>query len=613
MFQLLNERVQQQLHPSLRFIWRDLMNEEGRRYAIYTVLVVLAGSATAIIAPYGLGLIIDGVSQSDWNIFLFGLGFFVGIRWLDDRLHKKRLELRENVFQQNYWHIPQYLSWLFMRQPLGAYINTDDALDGGGVESVRDKVWNVVNTTLLSIVPNYGFVIFGLLACFYVNWQLGLIAVAYIAIEGWWGHCDSRYFSKEMQPIGEELRRYEKRVRAWWDAIALIKSNGVERRTIQAIHDTVQPTLKRDATMCQDWYPKALLRRRHFDLIVSTGLYGSAGYLVFEGELAVSSFVLLFFSFMRIVESLQLIADVQREVIRELSKIEPYRAKLVRPTLIPYDVGNEFVGSEVGIEFCNVSLSLGTNGAKRQVLRDVSFAIKPGERVGIVGPSGAGKTQLINLIQRVYNPDTGSIWVGTTYLKLAAPESWLTHVGYVPQDATVFDTSVRENVRFGVQTLPPAGSDDNLVFEALRRAGLNLSGRLTEGLDTLVGSKGLRLSGGQRQRLMIAQAIYKVLCCQAAGRPPLVIADEATSALDSISEAHVLDSLYAALPAGTTMLMIAHRLSSLYGCDKVLMVRPLERCAPNVPQVTIHSSLRELYTSEPLFREMADSQGFVPH
>ncbi len=91
-----------------------------------------------------------------------------------------------------------------------------------------------------------------------------------------------------------------------------------------------------------------------------------------------------------------------------------------------------------------------------------------------------------------------------------------------------------------------------------------------------------------------------------------MIADEATSALDSISEAHVLDSLYAALPAGTTMLMIAHRLSSLYGCDKVLMVRPLERCAPDVPQVTLLSSLQELYASEPLFREMADSQGFVP-
>ncbi len=610
MWQQIRDRVAYTVHPSLYFIWSDLMNAEGRRYARYTVLVVLIGSATGIVAPYGLGLIINGVSTLDQHTFLYGLVFFICVRFLDDRLNKTRLELRERVFQQNFWHIPQRLTELFFRQPTGTYINTDNALDGGGVESVNDKVWNVQSNFLFNIIPSWSMTVFGLMACTWVDVRLGIGALLYIIVEMSVARRHNQHISTEMFPIAEDYRAWKKRNRAKWDALTLVKSNGVERRVIQEVHDEVQPTLRRDDALWRVWFARAITYRRHIDLFASIVLYAVAARFAFAGTIGVEQFVLLFFSFERITMSLQDVADAQREVQKELANIETYRVQLIRPPAFRYDEGAPLRERTIDLSFAGVSLTLGTNGAERTVLRDVSFTIDSGERVGIIGPSGAGKTQLINLLLRAYNPEEGVIRVGATDLRSVAPESWLSHVGYVPQDPTVFDTSVRENVRFGVRDHTP--HDDDVVWEALTRAGLDLSGRLAEGLDTVVGTKGLRLSGGQRQRLMIAQAIYKLLRCEHTGHPQLVIADEATSALDSISEAHVLDSLYQALPSGTTMLMIAHRLSSLYGCDRILLVRPLEVCAPGVPQVTEYTSLREPYESDSLFREMAVAQGFVP-
>ncbi len=455
MFQLLAKKLQHSLHPSLSFIWHDLMNEAGRRYTIYTTLIVLIGAGTGILAPYGLGLIFNGVANLDQKIFFYGITFFVCLRVLDDFLNKKRIELRERVFQQNFWHIPQRLTELFLRQPLGAYVNTDNSVDGGGVESVNDKVWNVQASFLFNIIPNWSITFFGLMACMWVDIRLGVGALLYIIVECYMARKHNKYMSNKMFPIAEDFRSWQKRNRAKWDAIALVKSNGVEQRTIQEVHDEVQPALLRDDALWRIWFAKAITLRRSIDLVALVLLYCSGGaWLAFAGKISLEQFVLLCSSFARITIALQEVAGMQREVQKELARIETYRVQLIRPTLIPYDVGDGFKEKEVGIEYRNVCLSLGTNGSERMVLRNVSFAVASGERVGIVGPSGAGKTQLINLLLRAYDPDSGSIMVGGTDIQTVAPCSWLSHVGYVPQDPTIFDTSIRTNVRFGAQTLP---------------------------------------------------------------------------------------------------------------------------------------------------------------
>lgn len=600
------------LDPSLYFIWDELMSATGRQAARQTIIAVLVGAIATTIAPYGLGLLVDGVTTQSWLQFWYGLGVFVLMRLFDDGLNWYRLRVRERMFQNNYWHIPQQLTQKFLDQPLGTLIGTDDMIDGGGVESIRDKAYNILGRLSFSVIPSYALVLFGTIACAWVHPVLGLITVAYVVTEMAIAKRHNRYIATHMRPVAEELRRWEKRVRAWWDAVSLIKSNGVEQRICHAVHDEVQAPLEKDFAIWGQWFPNAITVRRLVDLAWSLGLYALGAYWTFQGTVSTEAFILLFFSFQRITMSLQDVSDESRGVQRELATINSYREQLVRaPDFTPRD-GQPMPDTSLHLTFANVSLTLHSGARSRPVLRQVTTTIEPGERVGIVGPSGAGKTQLVNLLLRAYRPTTGEVRVGTHRLETIAPRAWLRHVGYVPQDAIVFDGSIRENVRFAEDTHPDDTVSDHLIWQALQKAGLDLREQLPDGLDTLVGTKGLRLSGGQRQRLSIAQAIYKLSRRELEGAAQMVIADEATSALDSISEAHVLDSLYQALPAETTMIMIAHRLSSLYGCDSVLMVRPLAHCAPTQPQVTKHTSLVALYNQEPLFREMADAQGFHP-
>lgn len=599
-------------NPSLTFIWNDLMSMNGRRAAKHTVGAVLIGAITTTIAPYGLGLVVDGVTTQSWNPFWYGLFIFVLLRLIDDGLNWYRLRVRERMFQDNYWHIPQQLTHRFLDQPLGALIGTDDMIDGGGVESIRDKAYNILGRLSFSVIPSYALALFGTIACTWVHPVLGALTMCYVITEMWLAKKHNREIATRMRPIAEALRQWEKRVRAWWDAVALIKSNGVEARIERSVRDEVQAPLRDDFAIWGIWFPKAITERRLLDLLWSLIVYALGAYWSFLGVVSTEAFVLLFFSFQQVTMSLQEVSDAQREVQRELATINSYREQLTRTPEFTPRTGSQMPRTTMRITFTDTSLTLSSSTRARPVLRSVNATIEPGERVGIVGPSGAGKTQLVNLLLRAYRPTAGKLRIGDHDLTSIAPRAWLRHVGYVPQDATVFDGTIRENVRFAEEAHPDKQQSDALIWEALRQARLDLDHQLVDGLDTLVGTKGLRLSGGERQRLSIAQALYKLSCRELEQAPQLVIADEATSALDSISEAHVLDSLYQALPKHATMIMIAHRLSSLYGCDSVLLVRPLAQCSDQQAQVTKHESLIELYQQESLFREMAHAQGFHP-
>ncbi|MDB5674886.1 MAG: hypothetical protein JWM65_1868 [Sphingomonas bacterium] len=188
-----------------------------------------------------------------------------------------------------------------------------------------------------------------------------------------------------------------------------------------------------------------------------------------------------------------------------------------------------------------------------------SFTIAPGSFTGIAGPSGAGKTTLVDLLITLLAPQSGEIRVGGVALHGASATGWRDRLAYVPQEGFLFHDSVRRNLNWGA-----VAADDEALWQALRFAGAEALVRgLPEGLDTVVGERGSLLSGGERQRLAIARALLR--------RPRLLVLDEATNAIDAASEAALLDRL-AALDPRPTIVMISHRAESMACCDQVITI-----------------------------------------
>jgi ABC-type multidrug transport system fused ATPase/permease subunit len=194
------------------------------------------------------------------------------------------------------------------------------------------------------------------------------------------------------------------------------------------------------------------------------------------------------------------------------------------------------------------------------VLRDVSFNVQPGQMIGVVGPTGGGKSTIMSLIPRFYDPGAGKVLMDGVDVREYRLQTLRDQIGYVLQETVLFRGSVRDNIAYG-----RAGATDEEIIEAAKLANADeFISRMPNGYQTFVGDRGDTLSGGQRQRLGIARAIIR--------NNPVLILDEPTAALDSESERLVVEALER-LMKGKTVLIIAHRLSTIRDADKILVLK----------------------------------------
>jgi ATP-binding cassette, subfamily B, bacterial MsbA len=276
-----------------------------------------------------------------------------------------------------------------------------------------------------------------------------------------------------------------------------------------------------------------------------------------SGQLDLATFSSYVVALLTLLERLKSLSGINAAIQRGLAAAESIFGLLDRE--VEPDAGTVSVERVAGqLRFDRISLRY--SGSEREALRDVSFSVRPGETVALVGSSGSGKTSLVNLIPRFYEPTAGRLFIDGHDVTTLALASLRAQIALVSQDVLLFDDTIAANIAYG------AMSDTS--HEAVERAAaaahaLEFIRALPQGFDTPVGENGVRLSGGQRQRVAIARAILK--------NAPILILDEATSALDSESERQVQAALDT-LMQGRTTIVIAHRLSTIEHADRIVVL-----------------------------------------
>ncbi len=310
------------------------------------------------------------------------------------------------------------------------------------------------------------------------------------------------------------------------------------------------------------------------------------GRAVLNGELSFGVFSLSLASILQVIRPIKRLANVQAIIQQALVANERiYDVLETKPTVVEKTGASELEPMKDRILLENVSFSYDKVGDA--VLQDINLTIKKGELVAIVGPTGSGKSTLVNLIPRFYDTSSGKVSFDGVNVKDVSFKSLRGQVGIVTQESILFNDSVRNNIAYGTFDAPM----EQVKQAATMAFADHFIEKMPMGYETMVGDRGFRLSGGEKQRLTIARAILR--------NPPILILDEATSSLDSESEKFVQDALDS-LMKGRTVIAIAHRLSTIMRADKIVVLE-----AGRIVGFGKHDDL--LFTC-PLYRRLYETQ-----
>ena len=297
---------------------------------------------------------------------------------------------------------------------------------------------------------------------------------------------------------------------------------------------------------------------RIFDGLMYLILITSGGYFLMKGEIGPEDLIVYVMFIQSLLATVRRIIEFTEQFQKGMTGIERFAEIMaIEPDIKDKEDALEIKNVRGEISFENVDFSYGKGEGK--VLNNFSVDITPGEKLAIVGPSGAGKTTLCNLIPRFYDVDAGSVTVDGIDVRDIKIKSLRENIGIVQQDVYLFSGTVKDNIGYGKST-----ASDREIIEAAKLAGAyEFIKNLPNGFDTYVGERGVKLSGGQKQRISIARVFLK--------NPPILILDEATSALDNKSEIVVQDSIEK-LSKGRTTITIAHRLTTVQNADLIIVM-----------------------------------------
>jgi len=445
------------------------------------------------------------------------------------------------------------------RMPLHFFTGTKTGEIMNRVSNDVDNVDNVVTGTLTTIVTNVVLIATTLVAMFVWNWRLALISIVIVPLMVF-----------PLGPVGRRMYMIRRKTREKRDEIESITQETLSISGITLIKSFAREAFERarfyrvGTNLMQLEIDLAMVGRWFIAMVTAMVVVGPAlvwfggGWLAIAAGLQVGVIV-AFVSFIqgRLYGPAAALAGIQVQIVSALAVFERIFDYLDMTTEEYDPPGAIALPSTTGeVAFENVVFSYeGT----RDILKDISFHVRPGEVAAFVGPSGAGKTTITQLVPRFYDPQSGRVLVDGHDIKTVTLESLRRDIGIVTQETYLFHDTVANNLRYG----KPDATDAELETAARAANIADFILSLPDRFETVVGERGHKLSGGERQRLAIARVLLK--------DPRILILDEATSSLDYENEAAIQKALEVAM-RGRTSLVIAHRLSTILAADVIFVV-----------------------------------------
>ncbi len=583
------------------------------RRLIFTVLgLIVIDALLSLVPPFLFRSIIDTAIPQARRSMVTWLAVFIVLaaladggvtllrRWCSSRVGEGLIyTLRTTLFDK----VQRMPVAFFTRTQTGALISR---LNNDVVGAQR-----AVTGTLEQVVSNSITLVVGLTAMFILEWRLSLLALVILPV-----------FVIPAKRVGRKLSVL---FREQMNFNAAMNSQMTERFNVSGAQlvklygrypDELDAFGQRAASVRDIGVRSAMLGRVFFvglsvaGAVGAAALYGWGGHLAIAGDVTPGTLVALVALAGRVYEPLTQLTNARIDVMTSMVSFERVFELLDAPVSIADAAGAIDLVAPFGrVQFDHVSFrypaaeqvsvaSLELPGSTelpvevgRDVLVDIDLTIEPGQMVALVGPSGAGKTTLANLVTRLYDATSGAVRIDGHDVRSLTMASVSAAIGTVPQDPHLFHESVASNLRYA----KPDATSEELVA-ACRAAQIHdVIAALSDGYDTVVGERGYRMSGGEKQRLAIARMLLK--------NPAVVVLDEATSHLDSENEFLVQEALETAL-ANRTSIVIAHRLSTIRSADLICVIdegRIVQRGTHNelLASGGLYADLHRVLTAEP--------------
>ncbi|WP_141962125.1 ABC transporter ATP-binding protein [Actinoallomurus bryophytorum] len=489
-------------------------------------------------------------------------------RWYSSRIGEGLIyDLRTQVFD----HVQRMPVAFFMRAQTGSLVSR---LNSDVIGAQR-----ALTTTLSSVVSNVISLILVLVTMLVLSWQVTLIALVLLPIFIF----PAKWVGKRLQKISREQMQLDAEMGSLmterFNVAGAMLAKLYGRPDDESTMFSDRAARVRDIGVIAGMYGRVFFTSLTLVASLATAMvYGVGGSLVANGSFQLGTLVALATLLTRMYGPLTALSNVHVDVMTALVSFDRVFEVLDLPPMVaekPDAKPLPATEDAPAVEFDDVvfsypaasevslasleSIARTDTAPSREVLHGVDFRVDPGGMTALVGPSGAGKTTITQLVSRLYDVSGGAVRIGGQDVRDATLESLRGAIGVVTQDAHLFHDTIRANLVYA----RPDATDEELT-EALRAAQIgDLVQDMPDGLDTVVGDRGYRLSGGEKQRLAIARLLLK--------EPSVVVLDEATAHLDSESEAAVQRALRTAL-AGRTSIVIAHRLSTIREADQILVI-----------------------------------------